>query len=67
MPALQRSDYRRSSNISEHRHFGIGLLIVLVALSALTTPSVGFIGLVPLALALYLLRKRRFQATALRS
>lgn len=54
-PAPQGRDVRRSSSITEHRHFGIGLLVVLIALSALATPSVGLVALAPLALALYLL------------
>jgi hypothetical protein len=53
--ALQRSELRRSSNISEHRHFGIGLIAVLVAISTLMSMSVGPVGLIPLALAIYLL------------
>jgi hypothetical protein len=53
--ALQRSELRRSSNISEHRHFGIGLIAALVTVSALMSTSIGAIGLVPLALAVYLL------------
>lgn len=54
-PALQGSDVRRSSNIAEHRHFGIGLLMVLVTLSALMSMVIGPIGLIPLGLAVYLL------------
>lgn len=54
-PALQGSDFRRSSNIMEHRHFGIGLLIVLVALSALMGMAIGPVGFIPLGLAVYLL------------
>jgi hypothetical protein len=53
--ALQRSELRRSSNITEHRHFGIGLIAVLVAISTLMSASIGPIGLIPLALAVYLL------------
>ncbi|OSI77975.1 superinfection immunity protein [Bradyrhizobium canariense] len=54
-PALQGSDVRRSSNITEHRHFGIGLIAAIVALSALMSMSVGLVGMIPLALAVYLL------------
>ncbi|MGY4432834.1 hypothetical protein ACVWWO_005311 [Bradyrhizobium sp. F1.13.1] len=54
-PALQGSDVRRSSNITEHRHFGIGLIAAIVALSALMSMSVGLAGMIPLALAVYLL------------
>jgi hypothetical protein len=54
-PALQGSDVRRSSKISEHRHFGIGILMVLVTLSALMSVAIGPIGLVPLGVAVYLL------------
>ncbi len=53
--ALQTSDLRRSSNISEHRHFGIGLIAAIVALSALMSVSIGPVGLIPLVLAVYLL------------
>lgn len=54
-PALQGSDVRRSSNITEHRHFGIVLIAAIVALSALMSVSVGLVGMIPLALAVYLL------------
>jgi hypothetical protein len=53
--ALQTSDLRRSSNIAEQRHFGIGLIAAIVTLSALMSTSVGLVGLIPLALAVYLL------------
>jgi uncharacterized protein len=53
--ALQRSELRRSPNISEHRHFGIGLIAAIVTLSALMSASIGPVGLIPLALAVYLL------------
>lgn len=53
--ALQRSDVRRSSNIAEHRHFGIGLVMVLVTFSALMSMAIGPVGLIPLALVVYLL------------
>lgn len=52
---LQANDFRRSSNITEHRHFGIGLIAAIVALSALMSMSVGLVGMIPLALAVYLL------------
>jgi hypothetical protein len=51
---LQSSDPGQSSNIAEHRHFGIGLIAILVTISALMSTSIGPIGLVPLALAVYL-------------
>ena len=51
----QRSELPRSSNISEHRHFGIGLIAAIVTLSALMSVSIGPVGLIPLALAVYLL------------
>lgn len=54
-PALQGSDVTRSSNIAEHRHFGIGLLMVLVTFSALMSMAIGPVGLIPLGLAVYLL------------
>ncbi|TQF29738.1 superinfection immunity protein [Bradyrhizobium sp. UNPA324] len=54
-PALRGSDVRRSSNIAEHRHFGIGLLTVVVTLSALMSMAIGPVGLIPLGLAVYLL------------
>jgi uncharacterized protein YecT (DUF1311 family) len=54
-PALQGSNVRRSSNITEHQHFGIGLIAAIVALSALMSMSVGLVGMIPLALAVYLL------------
>ncbi|TYL86140.1 superinfection immunity protein [Bradyrhizobium cytisi] len=41
-------------NITEHRHFGIGLIAAIVALSALMSMSVGLVGMIPLAAA-YLL------------
>jgi uncharacterized protein len=53
--ARQMSDLRRSSNITEHRHFGIGLIAVLVTISALMSTSIGLAGLIPLVLAIYLL------------
>jgi hypothetical protein len=54
-PALQGSGVRRSSNITGHQHFGIGLIAAIVALSALMSMSVGLVGMIPLALAVYLL------------
>ncbi|MBM7486098.1 superinfection immunity protein [Bradyrhizobium canariense] len=54
-PALQGSDIRRSSSVTEHRHFGIGLLTVLVAISALMSLAIGPVGLMPLGVAVYLL------------
>jgi uncharacterized protein len=44
-----------SSSIVEHEHFGIGLLAGLVTLCALMTPAIGGAGLLPLAIAVYLL------------
>lgn len=44
-----------SSSIAEHRHFGIGLLAAVVVVAALMTPAIGIGGLLPLALAVYLL------------
>jgi hypothetical protein len=52
---LQANDSRPASNIVEHPHFGIWLLVGLVAISALMSGAVGLIGLIPLALSLYLL------------
>lgn len=52
---LQTQASRRSTNIVEHRHFGIGLLIVLVMLPALMSFAIGPVGLIPLALAIYLI------------
>lgn len=54
-PAPQQSDFMRSSNITEHRHFGIGLLMVLVTLSTLMGMAIGPVGFIPLGLAVYLL------------
>jgi hypothetical protein len=54
-PALRGEDLRRSSNIIEHRHFGIGLVAAIVVVSALMSPSIGLVGLLPLALAIYFL------------
>ncbi|UFW72885.1 superinfection immunity protein [Bradyrhizobium sp. WU425] len=54
-PALQGSEIRRSLNLTEHRHFGIGLLAALVAISAFMSLAIGPVGIVPLALAAYLL------------
>jgi hypothetical protein len=54
-PALQGSDVMRSSKISEHRHFGIGILMILVTLSALMSLAIGPVGLIPLGVAVYLL------------
>jgi hypothetical protein len=51
----QGNDLKRSSSITEHRHFGIGLTVIVIAVSALMSPSIGAIGLLPLALAVYLL------------
>jgi hypothetical protein len=53
--ALQGADRAPSSAITGHRHFGIALLVVLVTLSALTSVVIGAAGLIPLALAIYLL------------
>jgi hypothetical protein len=53
--ALQRSDLRRSSIITEHRHFGIGLIAAFVTIFALMSTSIGWGGLIPMALAIYLL------------
>lgn len=52
---LQNHDIEPSSGITEHRHFGIGLLAALVTFFALMTPVIGLGGLIPLALAVYLL------------
>jgi hypothetical protein len=52
---LQANDSRPASNIGEHPHFGTWLLVGLVAISALMSGAVGLIGLIPLALSLYLL------------
>src|SRR4029077_2648645 len=51
----QSGNARPSSGIVEHKHFGIGLLAGLVTLFALMTPAIGIGGLLPLALAVYLL------------
>ena len=53
--AASEQESRRSSNIAEHRHFGIGLIAAIVTLSALMSMSVGLVGLIRLALAVYLL------------
>jgi hypothetical protein len=53
--ALQTEAPRPATSIVEHRHFGIGLLIALVTLPALMSFAVGPAGLIPLALAIYLI------------
>lgn len=45
----------QSSSIMDHKHFGIGLLAALVTLPALMTQVIGVVGLLPLAIAVYLL------------
>jgi hypothetical protein len=53
--APQTAVLSQSSSIADHKHFGTGLLAALVTLLALMTPTIGIVGLLPLALALYLL------------
>jgi Superinfection immunity protein len=45
----------QSSSISDHKHFGIGLLVAVVTLFAVMTPALGLVGLLPLVIAVYLL------------
>jgi uncharacterized protein len=53
--APQTAVLSQSSSIADHKHFGTGLLVALVGLFGVMTPAIGVVGLIPLAIAAYLL------------